>query len=419
MLLSAAAVVGFAVGVGFDRLLAEEPRSGIGGAHAEPLPTAEPRSPDVFAAGLTSRDYHLPGGGRITLAPGTIVDTVAVDGRGLTLRLVRGEASLSTAAAGHTPRATPLALLVGEARVMTAAGDLRVKRSGESAELEVLHGSARVASPDAQLGVRQTTLGANQTLTVPLRITMNAIARRGAGAPAAALPSVDEEPAVEAPIAAPVAGWRDRCRDADFSAALRLLREETGGGQAAVAAAGNAWDLMCIRDAFSSRGGDLAVAEQALARVVNEFPSSSYAPMASYMLANMHSRSGNPAVALAYYERSRALSPGGALADDALCKMIVLGAQAGNAEAVLRQGQHYQTQYPDGSCIDEIKRLMVESAAAQAKAAEQEPHQPPESGEPNDGEGGNAAPAGEPPAPEKNAPPADGPPAADSTDSDD
>ena len=83
---------------------------------------------------------------------------------------------MSTQAVGAAARTTPLALLVGQAEVRTAAGNLRVKRSGDTASLEVLRGSARVASPDHELGTRQTTLGPNDRLTVPIRITTAQVA---------------------------------------------------------------------------------------------------------------------------------------------------------------------------------------------------------------------------------------------------
>ncbi|MBW2524736.1 MAG: FecR domain-containing protein, partial [Deltaproteobacteria bacterium] len=149
--LSAAAVLGFVLGVGADRWLA--PDSSAPTARRAALTPADDQGPQqVFAAGETRRRYPLPGGGFLSLAPGTIVDTVTRDGRGLTLRLVRGEASMSTQTDAGQGRSTPLSMMVGDAQVYTSSGNVRVRKSGETAELEVLHGSARIASPDLDLG---------------------------------------------------------------------------------------------------------------------------------------------------------------------------------------------------------------------------------------------------------------------------
>jgi ferric-dicitrate binding protein FerR (iron transport regulator) len=389
LLMTAAAVAGFVLGIGADRWLSDSPtRAGGEQPHLARPVDASPQQ--VFAAGETRRQYPLPGGGHLTLAPGTIVDTVTRDGRGLTLRLVRGEASMSTQAGTAAARSTPLALLVGDAQVHTTAGNVRVRRSGETAELEVLDGSARIDSPDLDLGTRQTTLEANQKLTVPIRIATAQLDRpRVAPAPQAVLPDEEvltEEPAVDPVVEAP-AGWREQCREGEWAEARRLLQEQTGGGRAAVAAASNAWDLMCIRDAFGSRGGDPTVVLVALERIVAEFPTSPQLRPALWYLAEMYKRAGKPQQANGYLERYRSLSPDGALADDALCKLIQNSAAAGKVDAVLRQAQQYRTQYPDGPCIEEIDELLAEIAAKQGEPAEAEPApSADESSPPNDGE---------------------------------
>lgn len=392
VLLSAAAAAGFVLGIGVDRWLAPgSERSDDELAQLSPAVDTSPQQ--VFAAGETQRRYPLPGGGYLSLAPGTIVDTVTGDGRGLTLRLVRGEASMSTQAGTATARTTPLALLVGDAQVHTAAGNIRVRRSGETAELEVLDGSARVASPDVELGTRQTTLEANQRLTVPIRIARAKVEpRRASPVPRAALPDEEpaEEPVVELVAPDPAASWREQCREGEWAEARRLLQEQAGGGRAAVAAASNAWDLMCIRDAFGSRGGDPTVVLLALERIVAEFPSSPQLRPALWYLAEMYKRAGKPQLANSYLEQYRSLSPDAALADDALCKLIQNSAQAGNAEAVLRHAQQYRTQYPDGPCIEEIDELLAKIAAKQGEPGESDPSaeegddEPPQEGAPSE-----------------------------------
>src|SRR5690606_3866089 len=88
--------------------------------------------------------YPLPGGGTITLEPGSIVDTISRDGRALTLRLVRGDATLASPPDGAT-----VALMVGHAHVAPAAGArMQVRRDGDHAVVEMYEGSAELTSPN-------------------------------------------------------------------------------------------------------------------------------------------------------------------------------------------------------------------------------------------------------------------------------
>lgn len=415
-LLSAAAVVGFVLGFGVDRWLAAEP-STPADAVADVAPAPETSPLQVFAAGETAREYRLPGGGYLRLAPGTIVDTVTSDARGLTLRLVRGEADMSTQAVGAAARTTPLALLVGQAEVRTAAGNLRVKRSGDTASLEVLRGSARVASPDHELGTRQTTLGPNDRLTVPIRITTAQVVSPSEAHASGVQPPSEEEAAEEETAEStvePPPGWRKLCTEGKFPEARQLLRAETGGGAAAVAAATNAQDLMCVGDAFFSRGGDAGVAVMALERIVNEFPHSGYLSSALFRLGKIYERAGDLDKARSYWARVH----DDVLADDALCRLIQAAARRGNHEALVRLAQQYRTQYPDGACIDEeIERLLAEIAAKQSGSSDSESGQgDADEGEssPSDDEGSKEpAASGSASRPERPDRPADSPPAKD------
>ena len=140
----------------------------------------------------------------------------------------------------------------------------------------------------------------------------------------------------------------------------------------------------------------------ALERIVAEFTTSPQVRPALWYLAEMYKRAGKPQQANSYLERYRSLSPDGALADDALCKLIQNSAQAGKVEAVLRQAQQYRTQYPDGPCIEEIDELLAEIAAKQGEPTEADPApSEDESSPPKDGESpadapGDRAPGAQP-----------------------
>ena len=125
--------------------------------------TAGPR---VFAAGTAARSYALPGGGALQLSPDSIVDTVAHDSSGLTLRLVRGSATVAGPTAPAGAGSGRLALHIGDAQVSAIAGRLRVQLKGDSANLTMLDGSAAVSSPHLDSGARRT-LRTQQRATIP------------------------------------------------------------------------------------------------------------------------------------------------------------------------------------------------------------------------------------------------------------
>ncbi|MBI4701918.1 MAG: hypothetical protein HY744_12335 [Deltaproteobacteria bacterium] len=353
-----AAAAALVLGVGIGRWSA--PRAeGSGGASllAEP----EPGPGAVFAAGTQEMSYALPGGGILTVAPGSIVDAVGSGGDGLVLRLVRGEVSLSTASAGGERRATRLALLVGQARVSTAAGSVRVRLDGDAALFRVTDGSAELSVPDAELGVRHGVLGANEQLTVPVALRASRLepSPHSPDRP----PPLAHRAAPPVPLVEQAGDWRGRCQAFDYAGAQQILKGQPGGLAGAAAAAGNAGDLMCIADAARARGGDAAAAMQALGRVVTEFPDSQLAFLAAQSLAQMHAKAGRADEELRYLRRYWDLSPTGDSAQDALCTLIAAEDRAGNANEVQRLAQQYRAQYPDGPCLEQIDRLLAEIAA--------------------------------------------------------
>jgi hypothetical protein len=354
----AAGVGGLVAGVGIGRGWHDRSE----GAGSTPLvAAADTSSPDVFAAGASRREYALPGGGRIVVMPGTIVDTKSDDGRGLALRLRQGEASLSTEGAGGADRSTPLSLEVGSAEVVTKAGELHVTRRGEVADVEVLLGSADVTSPDAELGVKRTTLRSREGLTVPLHLRTAEVVAPVSTARQRSLPPREGERPTSAPVAPVAGGWRERCAQGDSAGAYELLGQQPGGGQGLIATA-SASDLWCISDAYRKK--DNAVVMRALDRLARDFPSSKDAEVATLQVARLLEQAGNPEQARIYYDRYRGLWPDAAFAQDALCQMILAAAQTGDGDGVARLGQEYLAKYPNGVCVEDIKSLLVESPAA-------------------------------------------------------
>ena len=360
----AASVASFVAGVGSDYLLRDH---GDRTNRAPLVAAADTRAPDVFAAGAARREYALPGGGRITVEPNTIVDTKSNDGSGLTLNLVRGETSLSTEGmGGGADRSTPLSLMVGGAQVVTRAGELHVTRRGEVADMEVLLGSADITSPDAELGLKRTTLRSREILTVPLHLRTAEIVAPVSTVRQRGLPPREGERRLATPVAPAVGGWRERCAQGDWAGAYELLRQQPGGEQALIASASGS-DLVCISEAYRSKK-DNVVAQGALERLAKDFPATELGKLANFQLGRLFEQTGRLDQARIYYDRYRGLSPDAPLAQDTLCQMIRVAGQTGDRDRVARLGQEFEAKYPDDPCVEEIKQLLAESPVADAGA---------------------------------------------------
>ncbi len=343
-------------------------------APSEPeLPAAANRGArEVFAAGTARQAYALPGGGEIELMPETIVDTVAADSEGLTLRLLRGEATMSTiSAAGE--RATRLTLRIGRAVVSTGAGSLRVRLEGRTAQLQVLDGSATVASPSGN-GLQHQLLGPNQSASVPvlMRSAHTTPPTPTHTKPQGPWPPREPSAKTEAPATQPA--WMTACDQADYSKAYELLQSEQGGVGKALGNIKSPKHLMCISSGSELRKNS-KVAKQALERVVTKFANDprGHAVTAAHNLARIHGREGDKEQAARYAKLqdslSNSLSEGSELLSaDALCKKIETEAANSQHAAVLRLADRYRTQFPGGSCTNKIEQLVAEATTKSAAA---------------------------------------------------
>ncbi|MCA9623411.1 MAG: hypothetical protein KC731_30530, partial [Myxococcales bacterium] len=271
-IVSLAAAASFALGVGVTAWAIGDrtPTSVV-------MAPAETMSPtDVFAAGSAPRSYPLQGGGTLTLEPGTIVDTVERRGDTLTLRLIRGEATVSTATTS-----SQIALLVGGAE-LHPAGQMRVRHDGDTAYLRVLDGSASVRAPDAERGEQSLVLGPDQEATVPVRVVTASVAHQDqmvaqhdaealrSSPDASAVPLLEEGPPLAIAVSdgdAHKAAWIAACRVGDDLKAAELAAQE---GADALAAVDDPALLLCLssgQELLKNTAGAVALAE----RVVTEY----------------------------------------------------------------------------------------------------------------------------------------------------
>jgi hypothetical protein len=350
-MLLAATMAAFGGGLVAGKALWGEPRG------AAPTPVAssdESTFLDVLAAGSQERTVPLPGGGQITLSPETTVEVERASDGSLTLRLVRGEASVNAIEIARPD----LAIVAGDARLSANTGSrVRVRRNQDDMDVAVSDGTVRLTSP---AGSRELGRG-DRASAVPIRADV-AIAPTGVVRPRLPAPvrrSSDDptdEAQPEAVVAAP--DWRARLKENDFTGALALLRQQAGGLTGAIQSAKSATELMQISD-LARKGGERGAAIAALSRVVESFPSDANASVAAFLLGKMYEQAGQTALAQTYFDKSRSLQPEGALAEDALCKKIQAENRASHKDEAARLGKEYLGKYPNGPCKEIVETILA------------------------------------------------------------
>lgn len=311
---------------------------------------------DVLAAGSTERTVPLPGGGQITLSPDTTVEVERASDGSLTLRLVRGEASVDTAQVARPD----LSIVAGEARLSANTGSrVHVRRNEDDMDVSVSDGSVRLTSP---AGSQQLNRG-ERASAVPIRADV-ATAPTGMVRPRMPAPvrRSSEDPTNEAQPDVAVAAapdWRAKLKEGDFTGALDLLRQQPGGLNGAINSARSAKELMDLSDLARLKGGDRGAAIEALKRVVETFPGDPNAAVAARTLGNMYDEAGQTELAQKYLDKYRALAPEGALAEDALCKKIQAENRASHKDEAARLGKEYLGKYPNGPCKEIVENILA------------------------------------------------------------
>ena len=391
MLLAAGAAAGFGLGVAASVML--------GAPAGTPQPVVVAPSLDrsggtrVFAAGTAARGYALPGGGHLQVAPDSIVDTVSKDDAGLTLRLVRGSATVMGAGGSDGPGR--ITLRIGDAQIKSIRGTLRVSLTGHNANVAVLNGSAAVVSPHLD-GGKTRTLQRFQQATLPTR-AITAATRPALASPSLAEPALAEPPAPAADTppdpgtaiapSSPTAPapWQLACDGADYAKAVALLENKASGAQ----------QLTCLATGLLVLQ-DRAGATTSFQSVIRDFPTSPYASTAAHYLAGLYGAANNTQQAEHYRQMAARLSKGALLSAQALCQKIEKVAATNDAERLTALSDRYKKQYPDGPCINTIDHLLAALAARQQAPA-------PDAGANTDG--GEAGPPNHEPTPQAPPPP--------------
>lgn len=339
----AATFAAFGVGLFAGRVVWRERTIGP----APVLATNDRPSVDVFAAGSQERTYALPGGGTVTLAPGSLIELERSGGSDVRLRLLSGEASLDTAQAPDRG----LAIVSGEATIATAPGStISVRQRADNLDVRVVGGSAEVSSP---AGTQSLGKG-EQMENVPTRATT------AANNPApvvrvAVNPGKNRQPhngdAKAAIAVAP--SWRELHLQFKDDEAFEALRQQSGGVSGAVASAKTAEDLMALFDVLRFHSHDQGAAMTALRRVADEFGATTSGTTAAYQLSRAYESSGQSDLAKKYRDQATK----GVFAASALCDAMRVEQKAGRKVEATARATEYLSNYPNGPCKDEAKLL--------------------------------------------------------------
>lgn len=340
---AAATFAAFGVGLASGRVLWKDGQISPSAAVA----TDDRATVDIFAAGSQERTYALPGGGSLTLQPGSMIELERAGGSDLRLRLLSGEASIDTAPAGRGA----LAIVSGEATIATAPGSLiAVQKRDDNLDVRVASGSAQVSSPAGTRALRK----GEQMDGVPTRVTTAAVTPpivRVTTPTHTARVARNDAPVAQVAVAP---SWREHYQAGRFDEALELLKQQPGGIAGAVSSAKGADELMAIGDVARSKGGDAKSAIRALHRVADEHGGTAYGSIAARQLSKYYETTGQADLAKKYLEQA---AQKGVLSEDAMCAMLA-DHKAGNKDEASARATEYLGRYPNGRCKDDANRIL-------------------------------------------------------------
>jgi predicted Zn-dependent protease len=175
--------------------------------------------------------------------------------------------------------------------------------------------------------------------------------------------AVSAPPVLRLPPAPP--RWLQLADRGQYQHAYQALEEH--GGFDAVLLQASADELMILVDVARATG-NRGRAIQALRRVTQSFVSDPNAPIAAMTLGRMLMQAGDHKGASEAFLLYRRLSPQGDFAEDALASDIQAAVEEGNLERAQALAKQYETDFPDGRHLEQIREQL--SAAAQANGSD-------------------------------------------------
>lgn len=307
---------------------------------------------DVYASGSQGRLFQLPNGGSIHLEPESTVEVAEIADSGMTLRLLRGSASIDNTHAAFGS----VAVVAGEARLTAPAGGvMAVRRNERDVDVIVSGGTVDLEAP----GVHQHLSSGDRLHAVPISTPTAVLDSRVHHAvdsdplPPHALRVArdghpERGPGEISPDAAPQASWYSKYRVGDDDGALKLL-EQQGDMRSVILNAQSGAELAGLADLNVKRTDLWLIAAK---RAVDEFPHDPKVVGLPMSLGNYYSSHGNEELAKKYF----ALAGAAGFADDVACREL-RGADPSSAETA-DKARSYLAKYPDGNCRADAESLL-------------------------------------------------------------
>lgn len=169
------------------------------------------------------------------------------------------------------------------------------------------------------------------------------------------VPVIEPAPPIVGPPPAPPA-WLQLAERGEYERAAHGL-EDLGGFDAVLYQA-SADELMILVDVARATG-NRGRAIQVLRRVTQSFASDPNAPIAAMTLGRMLMQAGDSKGASEAFSLYRRLSPQGDFAEDALASDIQAAVEEGNWERAQMLARQYESDFPDGRHIDQIREQLA------------------------------------------------------------
>lgn len=199
----------------------------------------------------------------------------------------------------------------------------------------VEHGRVRVQCNESATEITDGQTSVCPTVVVPPAPTT-------AVAPPAPAPSV-------APSVAPASPWKSLAHDGDYDKAFEALKTATVKDEPN--------ELLQAAD-VARLSHHPAQAVPHLKRVIDQHSADPRAPLAAFTLGRvLLEELGHPREAADAFAQSRALSPGGTLAEDALAREVEAWSKAGDPGKAKARAEEYVDKYPKGLRIKSVKKF--------------------------------------------------------------
>ena len=365
--------------------------------------TRSPDAPmsDIFATGSSPRTFMLPGGGRLSLDAESTVEVVDASDGHLTLRLMRGIASVEASGA-------PVAIVSGQALVTAPAGaSVMLRRSDTDVMVSVSAGAVEVTTPtgdrhtvglsDGQTNVPIATLTKHDAVAQPDNFPTVAVRPETHHTSKASSPEHDDlAPSVAdatAPAVAPLTTWLAKYQQQASQGVQPIPEVGDAELTTAIAQAQSAKDLMDLSDIAGATHRD-SLAVRALVRVADDFPSDPNRQAAAAMLTRFYSLAGNQEKASKYAEIAKQAK---VFAELALCDDVrTLAADDSRREEAVQKSEEYLSKYPEGPCAVDARALVDDASPTKSDGDKARPDGARSDGARSDGVGAGAAPTTSP-----------------------